>query len=637
MEHELVAVKKLRDEKYNSAMMTIYYENGEKKISIDDAPTIRFRTTKLDCAEKYKDKFLVTIPTEDTEEVEVPCNETYDEIVRLQRDFDPEAAERNFAYLDSCRRNRVNPQNLLLLNHTHGIDVDITDHYIGRFLDTHKDSIVSKNIKKGYFDIETNNRIARRFIPAEEASSPVNAISFFDASTSTLVLRFLDDEGKEEHYLEKNPLITAFKSDLENNRLKIEALANEEQKKVFPDAVLPRINVVIKFYSDEIELIKEHYEDLRNVYKIDYLMAWNQEFDINFTFQRVRRQTSYERLTDMVSDPSVPVGLRSAYYRGDFKARDISKKNDIYSISSPWHCLDLQYVYFKIRESMKKPEENNLDWALQKELKIKKVEHESEMSDFPYADFFQFAWYSAKDSLGLYWLDRQTCDVDTFIMLGVMSHTRPEKCMTKTTMLRNFLECFYRDIKGVTLSNNRVKINNSLRKNAEEAGKVYDLYPELTFFLKNDPEAVALSKLEDEDDDDNEEDIDADDLEDEEIESAVKQVAGKKVKFRGAFVASPLLMENVGVNILGRASSLIFDMVADEDLSSLYPNLKIAWNIYVDTMVGKIYRKSNVLDINFSAELADYVVSRDSVMLGKRYFGLPDYKELAEMFISEAV
>ena len=73
-------------------------------------------------------------------------------------------------------------------------------------------------------------------------------------------------------------------------------------------------------------------------------------------------------------------------------------------------------------------------------------------------------------------------------------------------------------------------------------------------------------------------------------------------------------------------------MVIDSDLSSLYPSIKMAWSIFVGTLFGKIYPKSNVLDENFSAKLADAIVSRDHLMIGKQYFDLPDAEELVEFF-----
>jgi hypothetical protein len=49
-------------------------------------------------------------------------------------------------------------------------------------------------------------------------------------------------------------------------------------------------------------------------------------------------------------------------------------------------------------------------------------------------------------------------------------------------------------------------------------------------------------------------------------------------------------------------------------------------------MIGKIYPRSNVKDINFSAELYDYIISRDHIAIGNKYLGLPNQTELLALF-----
>jgi hypothetical protein len=91
-------------------------------------------------------------------------------------------------------------------------------------------------------------------------------------------------------------------------------------------------------------------------------------------------------------------------------------------------------------------------------------------------------------------------------------------------------------------------------------------------------------------------------------------------------------MQNVGLKILNKFSRFVFDFVIDSDLSSLYPNLKKSWNMFVTTLRGKIYLASNVNDINFSARLADYIVSRNDIEIGREYFGLPSHEEFIGLF-----
>jgi len=529
--YELVTVKQLRNDKYQDGIAIIYYEDGVKKVKFTSKPTIKFYTTKLDKINDYFGTAPITMPLSDVEECECPYSEIYDEIVRLQADFDPEEAEKNFNYLAACRQNRTSPENLLLLNHVHGIDINLEDHYFHRFLSKNEENLEIKNIRKGYFDIETNNRAARVFVKGKEHTTPVNAISFFDAHTNTEIVRLLDNSGPESQYVEFNPQIETFKSRLEENRKIIEQKINEQQRKLFEKAPLPDVKLEIKFYNDEVQMITDHYNDLKKKYKIDYLMAWNQEFDINFTFGRLKDLKSYAYLCDTVSADEIPVAFRDAYYIGDEHAKDLSKRNDKHRISSPWECIDMQYVYLKIRESMKKPEEYSLDYAMETELGIHKVQHDCEMADYPYEDFFEFVLYSAIDTMGLRWLDVKTNDIDTMVMLSNLSHTRIDKAMTKTIMLRNLIDDFYKKYLGLVISNNRTKVNNQLIKSAAAKGRTLDPYPELKPYKSSSSNNKAdevvnvlniLDTLENEEEDDDEE------------ESMVDAVQNKKVKFRGA-------------------------------------------------------------------------------------------------------
>lgn len=631
--YKLVAVKELRDtENFKRAIAVIYYENGEKVIDIVEEPTIKFHATKIDKIEKWKGKNIVVIPEEDTEVCECPVSEIYDAIVDLEADFDPEHAERDRRYLEACRKNKKSPQNLLLLNHVHGIDVDLTDHYIGRFMTEHNltESTEDLAIKlnKCYFDIETDNLKERRFISGEEAITPVNAISFFDSRTSTLIIRLLDNCEDSVQY---NPQIEEFKAHLEEHRVRLENKWNEMQEKMFEGSNLPRINVKIIFYKSELEELKAHYRDMNEVYHPDYLIAFNHGFDHTFLINRLIYHVGDAHKDDIISSDLFPINYRRCFYESDQSAKEVSKRNDKYSFTTEYSVLDAQYDYFKIRESMKKPEEYNLDYVLHTVLgDTGKTEHEGiEMYEFPYADYALFVEYSGQDTLGMRWADIKTNDSDTMIMLGNLSHTRPEKCLTKTIMLRNFIEYFFLENSHLVLSNNRTKILNKISANMRSEGKFYDPEPELQ------PYKNIIDKITDLINNEESNIFDIDDEEEESTdftnESQIDKTE-KKTKFRGAFCSDPNLLCDIGKMIMGVRSHLIFDYNIDSDLSSLYPNLKIAWNLFVTTLVGKIYPKSNVLDINYSANLADYIMSRNDIEIGHKYFNLPSHEEFIELF-----
>ena len=639
--YKLITVKRLKnpDSFNDQAIATIYYEDGVKKIDIDQHPTIRFRTTKLEAIDKYKGQELMVIPEEDTEEVECPYNEAYDAIIDLQEEFDPENAQKNRKYLEACRRERIRPNNLMLLNHVHGIDADLVDHYIGRFIREHNADETNEDhetkLNKCYFDIETDNYAVGRFVPGEEACTPVNAISFFDSRTNTEIIRLLDDSDPDE-CVAPNPLLQDFKAHLEENRKEIEQYVNDTQKSIFKDKPMPHVNVLIKFYSKEEDLITEHYRDMNEVFHPDYLLAFNQGFDHTFLMNRLEQKVGFAHMQDIIATDDIPVEYRNSYYVNDYGAKDVAKRNDKYSFATNYAALDLQFSYFKARESIKKPEETNLDYVLRTEIGITKVKHDDyDMHEFPYRDYKLFVKYSAIDTMGMVWADGKANISDTMIMLGKLSRTRAEKCLTKTIMLRNFLEYFWLDYEHLVMTNNHVKVLAEIAEAYErQHGVPMNMEPELDEYKKRMDQTPSLidqveDSSQDEDDEDEEEE------ENPEEQSMVSK-ATKKKKFRGAFVSDPNLMQNVGLKILDKFSKFVFDYVIDSDLSSLYPNLKKSWNMFVTTLRGKIYLASNVNDINFSAKLADYVVSRNDIEIGKEYFGLPGHEEFIKLFKDKA-
>jgi len=339
-------------------------------------------------------------------------------------------------------------------------------------------------------------------------------------------------------------------------------------------------------------------------------------------------------MQDIIATDDIPVEYRNSYYVNDYSAKDVAKRNDKYSFATNYAALDLQFSYFKARESIKKPEETNLDYVLRTEVGITKVKHDDyEMHEFPYKNFMLFVKYSAIDTMGMVWADGKANISDTMIMLGKLSRTRAEKCLTKTIMLRNFLEYFWLDHEHLVMTNNHVKVLAEIAEAYErQYGVPMNQEPELDEYKKRmDQTPSLIDQVEDPSEDDDEDDDTEGEEENPEEQSMVTK-ATKKKKFRGAFVSDPNLMQNVGLKILDKFSKFVFDYVIDSDLSSLYPNLKKSWNMFVTTLRGKIYLASNVSDINFSAKLADYIVSRNDIEIGKEYFGLPSHEDFIKLF-----
>jgi DNA polymerase elongation subunit (family B) len=108
-------------------------------------------------------------------------------------------------------------------------------------------------------------------------------------------------------------------------------------------------------------------------------------------------------------------------------------------------------------------------------------------------------------------------------------------------------------------------------------------------------------------------------------------------KFRGAFVADPLLNEPNGILVNGKPSKFIFENVIDVDLASLYPNIILTYNIDRSTQIGKLIleeeNENGLEDIGY--QFFDSLISRDYPAIAKRWFNLPDSEELIDLFKQE--
>jgi len=532
--YKLISVKKLvtkTDVKpYNTGVLTVYYENGVRKFDFDDNPTVRFHVSKPEFVEKHGSNPYV-VPVNETEEIECEYKNIYEAIIDYQATFDKEKADANYALLDRFRKNKVSPENFFLCPFVHGADVDLADHYIRRFFDTKLEpnggEDKSIRLNKVFWDIECDNRKIRRFVEADEAITPINAISCFDTRTSTLVLRFLDD-SVDGQYVEKNPQINEFKADIENIRKKYEDEWNAIQKSIFKEIPKPHINVEIKFYGKEIDLITDHFNDLNYRFAADVVIAFNHGFDWGFTIRRLEN-LGYDP-GDIIAPKEFPKDYRRAYYKADRFAKDIKKKHDGYYIPAFYSIIDMQQNYYAIRNSS--PEDYSLDWLAENVIKVRKVEHDDiEMADFPYENYPLFCKYSGQDTLVMYWIEEKVSDVDTIMLFRGLTHTRENKVLTKTTMLRNFIEWFFITKCGLVLSNNRTRLFNKIYDKKRANGDNPIKYPELEPY-RSDKTAVDYTEVGEAENEEDEELVN-DNLE--EVESQVANIqAEKKVKFKGA-------------------------------------------------------------------------------------------------------
>ena len=90
-------------------------------------------------------------------------------------------------------------------------------------------------------------------------------------------------------------------------------------------------------------------------------------------------------------------------------------------------------------------------------------------------------------------------------------------------------------------------------------------------------------------------------------------------------------MGKTGVALFKQLSDRIFELVTDADLEALYPTIKSVINIFQTTLIGKIYKRDNLEDLDYSSKLIDLTVSRNPMAIGSSLLHLPNESELIDI------
>lgn len=360
-------------------------------------------------------------------------------------------------------------------------------------------------------------------------------------------------------------------ADFKNRFSDLETEVNEYYRKDFPNFTL-----IFKEFDQEADLILTFLDDLNNKEKPDFCGAWNLDFDF---------PTLYNRLARLGFDPNEAFSsndfpYKNAYYRLEPNPKKpVADRSSNFITTSYTSWIDMLATYANITKPMGVLESYSLDFVTNKELGENKIdlgttdagEDEEDGTDITNVflrDYYRFIRYSIHDTMLLALLEKKMCHLDLLKSIATMTSTRINKALKKTICLRNMTEYYYRKEHGMILSNNRSR-----------------LYPH----------------------------------------------TGEKKE--GAFVGDPNLIDNIGIDMgNGNLSQFIFKHVTDLDLSSLYPNIQIAFNIAPETFTGALRYtvKDPVTGVveDKTNDFIDAYNSRDAVKFGIEYCGLPNYQEM---------
>lgn len=456
-----------------------------------------------------------------------------------------------------------------------------------------------KEITKGFLDIETDIMEANGF--PNPASDPIDLVTIIDKSKNQSYTFILT--GRECMVVDKDEILIdgKTKSQLYDIRHEQEEYLYEHQdeliKKIHDsfDESYPGMEYHLYFYKDERKLLV-HLFQLINTLKLDFIGIWNMPFDIPYIIDRCEALGLDP--TEVICHPDFPV--KKCYFVKDRINFAIKNKSDHFELSSYTKFVDQMVIYAAIRKGMQELRSYKLTYIAQKEIGDKKLDYSEvgTLKTLGYTNLEKYILYNIKDVLLQTGIEEKTNDLDMYYMTSYQNITPYDSVFKQTVKLRNAQYLFY-------LRNGMVPGEN------------------VNGFLYNS----AKNSNDDDDDDD--------------------------VKFEGALVGDPLLIDNFGAKMFGKHTNNIFKYSIDFDMSSFYPSAIFANNIDPSTLIFKMFLHANNYDVrggnikfngitdvqavdyntdtfdnDVAKECMDNFQTRDYITTGNKWMNLPSVNDV---------
>jgi len=463
----------------------------------------------------------------------------------------------------------------------HGSDVDLEDYYIGKHYEKYPLENSNSILTKGYFDIEVYTENYVGFPEAEVADCPIDQIGYFD-----------DIEYTFYGFLLNNPNVKAIKP-FKDNKSEIEDFYNMIKKR-YKDKYNLDIKIKLEWFDYEYDLIVAFWDRV-NTNKPDFLTGWNIcNFDIPYILNRLRREireefediTEYgveDKVKEIICGSDFEKKYRYQYLYKDLKQADFSDKGDYFVATSYTNYVDGMLLFANLRKIFGKRESYELDAIAREELGESKEPLDPEnkgitIKNIVSKDYKRYIKYNIHDVMLLFLLEEKNSDIDQLYSVASMTETRIYKCLKKTICLKNLSRRFNRQQGFISSNNHNADYTNEKSRSTKS--------------------------------------------------------------FRGAFVADPNLIDNVGMKIDGdKLSQFLHEHVIDFDLSALYPSITLAFNISPSTYYGKVFYckedGTSDKDINKGADLFDRINSRDYINIAKDEFNLPSPIDIIDEIYKE--
>lgn len=365
------------------------------------------------------------------------------------------------------------------------------------------------------------------------------------------------------------------------------------------------INYKVREFESEIELIADIFRYI-NDRKPNFCGSWNMRFDIQYLVYRI--QTLGYNPADVICHPDFD--NKKCFFKEDKSTFKLEKQYDYFYCSSYTQYICEMRLYASIRKSQHALKSVKLNDIGDRELKDKKVEYpeETNIRLFPYKDWILFIKYNIKDSLILGGIENKTNDMLTYYLRSHSNLTPYAKIFKETHLLRNVREMYF-NREGWVQGNN------------------------INIIGLDEKEIDTFDIVDDDDDDDTESNV-------------------MEATFKGAIMANPIWNDNVGVDIFGTPSNILFRNCIDFDMGAFYPSIKIFSNMDPITLLykasftndefinGKMINRSlnnkyteidknnNLRGIDITGEAINTYMSGNILTFGYNWLGLDSITDL---------
>ena len=403
--------KPTRDTDWIDYLDIIYKEisTGEKRLYTIKEPEMEVYIVKDEYRDYTYNKEFIEI--EKTYPLRVKCR-------NLEMGIAKEAGPNYVQMIKECKqtRNWSSAKNIHKWRYVFGSDYEIENYFrIQWALEYENDK--PKHITKQYADIEVDSIDVVGF--PKHGMCPINAITMVDHESSscyTFLLR-----------CEKNPQIAEFEEHVDD--------FIDELHEMFDDSY-GELSYNIYMYDEdkEINLIRDFFK-LINTLKRDFMMFWNQSFDINYFIDRIQ-VLGYDP-KDIMTSPDFKI--KECYYYPDAKIFDIKKKKDYLKVSAYTNYIDQMILYVKLRSGKGEMRSHALNYVGLAELKDEKLDYsdEANIKTLPYVNYRKFVKYNLKDCLLQYGIEKKVNDLETLYSRVMKNPTQCHKSFSQSVMLKS--------------------------------------------------------------------------------------------------------------------------------------------------------------------------------------------------------